>query len=181
MQKSKIDIEEMLDFVREKGFEIYGCQIDSSKLVFEERVTMNCFYCEKYGNNWRCPPKIPSIDYKKMMEEFDNIMFIYIKMSLENENYAQVRNESSIKLHRALLECEQWLYNHNNSTSLSFIGGSCKLCKNGCAQDRCANPYYSRTPVEALGINVVKSAELCGIEIKFPPTEYMMRIGLLLW
>lgn len=62
-----------------------------------------------------------------------------------------------------------------------LLGGACKLCKNGCMPERCANPYASRSPLEALGVNVMKSAASAGIEVKFPTTEYMMRIGLLLW
>lgn len=33
--------------------------------------------------------------------------------------------------------------------------------------------YQSRSPVEALGINIIKSAEQSGIPIHFLPTEYI--------
>ena len=42
-----------------------GILIDPEKLIFEENVKMNCFYCGKYNNNWKCPPNLPDIDYKK--------------------------------------------------------------------------------------------------------------------
>lgn len=171
----------MIASVNKEGYEIKGKIIDSSNLIFEERVKMNCFYCGKYNASWKCPPKIPKLDYIKMISEYENIAFIYLYRNLLNEDYNRVRNDSSVQLHRALLLCEKWLWNHNNSTAISFIGDSCKLCKNGCATDRCANPYQSRSPVEALGINVVESAKKCGIDIIFPPKEYMMRIGMLLW
>lgn len=163
------------------GYKVFGCMVDSSKLVFEERVKMSCFYCGKYNHSWRCPPKIPAIDMKKMFSEYQFSAFVYVKKTLIGKDYASVRHESSVELHRALLECEKWLWNHNNSLAISFIGGSCKLCKNGCAPDKCANPYQSRSPVEALGINVEKSARKYGISVAFPPKDYMMRIGLLLW
>ncbi len=172
-------MEEMLAYVRKTFPLVKGKRIISDKLIFEERVKMNCFYCGKYNVSWRCPPNIPTIDYIKMLTEYENAAFIYVKMGLED--YIDVRNDSSIYLHRALLLCEKWLYEHNNSMAVSFIGGSCKLCKNGCSPDKCANPYHSRIPVEALGINIVKSAEKFGIKIKFPTEDYMMRIGLLLW
>ncbi len=175
------ELADMILFCNEKGYQIKGKNINASHLIFEERVKMNCFYCGRYNVSWKCPPRLPKIDYKKMLKEFDNIAFIYLEKSLFDCDYATVRTESSVQLHKALLECEKWLWNHNNSTALSFIGGSCKLCKNGCASDRCANPYMARVPVEAVGINVVKSAANCGIDISFPPKEYMIRIGLLLW
>ncbi|MCC8044081.1 MAG: DUF2284 domain-containing protein [Clostridiales bacterium] len=175
-------LEEIIKYVRELGYPIYGCMINSSDLVFEERVRMNCFYCGKYNNAWKCPPRIPELDYKKMFSEFDNIAMIYVSLSLqEGKDYSTVRTESSVKLHLALLECEKWLYQHNNSTALSFIGGSCKLCKSGCAPTKCANPYKARTPVEALGINILRTASKYGLEITFPPDKDMKRVGLLLW
>ncbi len=175
------EFEELLLWVNENGFPVEGIEIETEKLIFEERVKMNCFYCAKYNTNWKCPPKIPELDYAKMFSEFDKAAFVYIRMPLHDSDYDTVRKNSSVQLHQAMLMCEKWLYQHNNSTALSFIGGSCKLCKNGCAPGHCANPYQARIPVEALGINVVKSAQQYGIEIRFPPTEYMMRIGLLLW
>ncbi len=174
-------MDELLHYVQKTFPLIEGKKISADRLVFEERVKMNCFYCGKYNTSWRCPPKIPPIDCKKMFSEYDNAAFIYVRMLLEGADYNTVRKDSSIYLHRALLLCEKWLYQQNNATALSFIGGSCKLCKNGCAAEKCANPYQSRSPVEALGINVVKSAEQYGIQIPFPATDYMMRIGLLLW
>ena len=170
----------MVKEIRKKGYEIKGVRVKVEQLVFEERVKMNCFYCCRYNSNWKSPPKIPELDIPKMMTEFQSMAFIYIKEKIE-DNFEQVRSESSVHLHRGMLECEKWLLQHDNSTALSFIGGSCKLCKNGCAPEKCANPYQARSPVEALGINVVESAKKCGIKIEFPVTEHIMRIGLLLW
>lgn len=173
--------QEMISYCLSQGYIINGKIIDPEKLVFEERVKMNCFYCGKYNSCWKCPPKIPDIDFQKMLREYDNVALVYHKYPLEKQNYDIARVESSVQLHRALLMCEKWLWEHNNSTALSFIGGSCKLCKTGCAPNKCVNPYQARSPVEGLGINVIKSAEQFGIHINFPPEQYMMRIGLLLW
>lgn len=174
------DLKRLVNHCKEKGYDIEIVITSKEQLVFEERVKMNCFYCGKYNSSWRCPPRIPPIDFDKMLDEFENIAFVQIKKEI-NDNFDVIRNESTIELHRALLECEKWLWDNNNSTSLSFIGGSCKLCKNGCAPNKCANPYQSRSPVEALGINVVKSVANIGIELVFPPKEYLTRIGMLLW
>lgn len=179
--KMNSEFAEMISWVNKNGFNIRGIEIDQEKLIFEERVRMNCFYCGKYNVNWRCPPRIPELDYIKVLSEFECAAFIYIQMPLKDDDLDSVRKNSSLQLHQAMLACEKWLYQHNNSTALSFIGGSCKLCKNGCTPGHCANPYQARIPVEALGINVIKSAEQYGIMIKFPPKEYMMRVGLLLW
>jgi predicted metal-binding protein len=158
-----------------------GILIDPDDLVFEERVKMNCFYCGKFGSNWKCPPRLPDLDYKKMISEFDHAAFIYIKVPFTESNYHEVRAASSVSLHHVLLKFEKYLWDHNNSTSVSFLGGSCRLCKNGCSSEKCNNPYLARAPVEATGINVLKSIKKYGIDIIFPPKEVLFRIGLILW
>ena len=84
-------------------------------------------------------------------------------------------------LHHTILDLEKYLWDNNNSTAISFIGGSCKLCKNGCGSEHCNNPYKARSPLEATGLNVVKTAEKCGIDINFPPDGAIIRIGMILY
>lgn len=159
-----------------------GVIMEPKELVFEENVKMNCFYCGRYGNNWRCPPHLPAIDYQKLVSEFDRGMFvIYTCPVNDKDDFAAVRNESSITLHKTLLELEKWMWEHNKPNALSFIGGSCKLCKGGCGKEKCNNPYQSRSPLEAIGVNVVKSAGKYGIDIHFPTKETLTRCGLILW
>ena len=155
--------------------------IQPSRLIFESRTIMNCFYCGRYNNNWKCPPNLPDIDYAKMVAEYQNGAFVLLRLPFTPETFEDVRTESSVQLHRTLLSLEQALYRHDRPMAISFIGGSCKLCKNGCGPERCMNPYLSRSPVEALGINVVESAKLYGIDIVFPPKDSLTRLGLLLW
>lgn len=177
-----INQKELLNTIKEINPSAEGILIDPNELVFEENVKMNCFYCGKYNRNWRCPPKLPNIDYKKMISEFDHGMFVILKYDITDKtDFANIRTESSVVLHKLLLSLEKWLWNQNSTTALSFIGGSCKLCKGGCGKEHCNNPYMSRSPVEATGIQVIKSAAKYGIDIKFPTDKELKRIGLLLW
>lgn len=156
--------------------------MNPDELVIEEQVKMNCFYCGKYGNNWRCPPYLPQIDYRKMFSEFDEGVFVCFSYFLNNgSSFLQIRNDSSVELHKTLLDIEKWLWNNNRPTAISFGGGSCKLCKGGCGEHKCNNPYLSRSPLEATGVNVIKSIKKYGIEIEFPPVKNLQRIGLVLW
>lgn len=150
--------------------------------VFEENVKMNCFYCGKYGRNWRCPPNLPDIDYPKMFAEFDAGAFIAYSFKIKDFSmFESIRTESSVTLHKTLLQLEKWMWNHDRPTTISFGAGSCKLCKGGCGKERCNNPYISRSPLEATGVNVIKTAEKFGIEIHFPADKDLMRIGLIMW
>ena len=156
--------------------------MDPRQTVFEECVRMNCFYCGKYGRNWRCPPNLPDIDYPKMFSEYDEGLFVSFSFDVTDKaQYESIRAESSVILHKSLLQLEKWLYNHNRATAISFVAGSCKLCKGGCGKERCNNPYMSRSPIEATGMNVLKTAAKFGINVKFPTENTLMRIGLVLW
>lgn len=174
--------ENLLDFLHKSCNAAEGIFIEPSKLIFEENVKMNCYYCGKYNNNWRCPPNLPNIDYPKMMTEYDCGMFVALRYDIKDKGeYDIIRNESSVTLHKLLLSMEKWMWQNNSSNAISFIAGSCKLCKGGCGKEKCNNPYMSRSPLEATGVNVVKSAKQYGINIVFPTDKQMMRIGLLLW
>lgn len=176
------DREQLITFLKERNADAEGVFIEPRDLIFEENVKMNCFYCGKYGNNWRCPPNLPNVDYQKMMSEFEAGMFVVLSYDIDSvESYNMIRAESSVTLHKLLLMLEKWMWDHNGSTAISFIGGSCKLCKGGCGKERCNNPYMSRSPLEATGVNIVKSARKYGVNIEFPASKRMMRVGLLLW
>jgi predicted metal-binding protein len=155
--------------------------IGMDEIVFELKTKVNCFYCARYNNSWRCPPRIPDIDYHKMLNEYTHAIFVYQSYAVMPENLKEIRTESSLSIHRTLLDAEKYLYENNCSTALSFIGGSCKLCKSGCGAERCNNPYLARIPVEATGINIVKTLAKKGIAVSFPASSEMMRIGLLVW
>lgn len=43
------------------------------------------------------------------------------------------------------------------------------------------NPYQARTPLEAIGVDVIDSAMQYGIAIHFPPEKSILRLGLILW
>jgi len=173
---------EFLKFCKEVAAKAELVFMDPKETVFEECVKMNCFYCGKYGRNWRCPPNLPNIDYPRMFSEYDEGLFVSFNFDVTNQaQFESIRAESSVVLHKALLQLEKWLYHHNRSTAISFGAGSCKLCKGGCGKDRCNNPYMSRSPLEATGVNIVKTAAKFGIEVKFPAEDKLMRIGLVLW
>ncbi len=156
-------------------------EIDKTTFVFEERVKQKCFHCKNYGYKWTCPPRLPQVDYPMMFQEYDHAAVLIYKAPICDSNFEEERFKSTNQLHKALLYLEKVLYENNSPMALSFIGGSCKLCKNGCNKEKCVNPYLSRIPWEATGCNVVKTLKKNGIEVAFPLTDYIYRYGLFLW
>jgi predicted metal-binding protein len=161
---------------------IQGVSISPKDIDFQEKICLLCFHCKNFNSKFTCPPRIPKLDYKNIIcNEYENAMLVYTYMSFTESDYNEVRTASTVKIHKALLYLEKVLLDNNISTALSLIGGSCKLCKTGCPQDKCNNPYQSRIPMEATGINVVTTAKKVGINIKFPVTDSLHRCGLILW
>ncbi|MFA6923661.1 MAG: DUF2284 domain-containing protein [Bacteroidales bacterium] len=159
---------------------IYKTSFD--KIAFEERVKLKCFHCKRYSVNWTCPPKIIGVDYKKILSEYDNLAIIAKSFEYNNlTNLNALRFKSTNELHKEMLEIEKILFGKNEIMAQSFIGGSCKLCKNGCGKEKCNNPEKARIPIEALGINVIKTLENIGIKVVFSSTKHFFRIGLLTW
>jgi predicted metal-binding protein len=176
-------LQQALNFAnQEEGEALHGILMDLDDLVFENRVRMNCFYCGRYNRNWKCPPHLPDLDYPAMFREFDYGALVYVKMPLAGARYEEVRTNSSVRLHKGMLRMEQYLWQHHgDATYLSFIAGACKLCKNGCGETHCNNPYLSRSPIEATGVNIVKTAAKYQLDLSLPPKEFMYRCGLLVW
>jgi predicted metal-binding protein len=174
-------VNEMVLHLKETFPDVLFKQIEPASLIFEERVKLNCIHCERYNKNWKCPPRIPDLDYEKAISEYRFACFAYKEYLISGNNYAEIREKSALYLHKTLLRAEELLFKKSNALSITFIGGSCRQCKNGCGQERCANPSKARIPIEAIGINVVESAAINGIRIHFPIENILTRIGLILW
>lgn len=177
-KKKYLKVLDIINVVKKEYANIQTVEIDKKDIVFEERVKMNCFYCTKYNNNFMCPPNIPQINYIKMIDEYEHVFIVYAKFKIED--IEKTRRESSIYLHSAMIAMEKELWKYNKVTALSFIGGSCKLCSNGCDDKKCRNPYFARMPVEALGINIINTVRKYGLSVNFYNVKEMLRIGMLL-
>ena len=168
-------------YITEKFENITIHEISPSKIEFEERVKLKCFFCNRYNQKWTCPPKIPKVDYEQIIKkEYSEAIILEYKLKVNDDNFEEIRTKTTNYLHKTMLDLEKYLYKNNCSIATSFIGGSCKLCKN-CNPEHCNNPLLARIPMEATGINVLKTMKNIGVEIKFPITDSLSRFGLLLW
>lgn len=156
-------------------------KIKGDQIVFENRVKLKCFQCKNYGVKPTCPPFSNDIDFEKIIKNEYSHILVFILEKKINGNLDEVRIESTNQLHRILLHAEKILYDNNYSLATSFIGGSCKLCKEGCNRDKCSNPQMARIPMEATGINVIESLKSIDIEIIFPIEDSLSRYGILVW
>jgi predicted metal-binding protein len=64
----------------------------------------------------------------------------------------------------------------------AFAGGDCVLCDvcAGAAGEACKHPFEARPSMEAVGIDVVATAEAAGLTVELPAAEHPRWTGLLL-
>lgn len=155
--------------------------ISPNDCLFEERVRLACFNCKRYGVNHTCPPRIPQLNYEQVFSEYKNGLLVWCALEFDENNKSAVRRDSTQLIHRSLLKMEQYLWDHDNSLATSFIGGSCKLCAQGCAKEACRQPSLARIPLEATGVNVIETCRSKGLLLTFPVDGVFKRVGLLLW
>ncbi len=151
------------------------------ELIFEERVKLLCTTCPNYNNKPCCPPHIPNLNYEKIMKEYKGGLLIFVNNEFKDiKDFDNKRITSTNDLHKILLNLEKESFNLGYSLSTSFMGGSCKLCKK--CEMICKQPTLSRIPIEATGVNVIKTLSKFNKKISFPVEKYkeFKRVGLLL-
>lgn len=150
-----------------------------TELIFDDRAILQCFNCKNFGVKKTCPPFVMKVDYEGMFKKYKKGLFVLVKFD-SSLDFAKARLESTNKLHKILLKLEKEAFTQDNHFTISFIGGSCKLCPQGCAEGSCRNPGMSRIPLESTGVDVVETLKKFGVELKFPATDCIYRVGLLL-
>lgn len=173
--------EQLKSYLEDDSTEILP--IDLKDFIFEERVKHLCLHCKHFNYKHTCPPKISIFDYKTIFKEYSYGAIVHTYFNFEDDDFDRIRTKSTNFLHKKILKGESFLYSLNLSLRIGFIGGSCKLCKDGCDDVKCRFPEKSRIPIEATGINVVKTVkDSLGIDLDFTfKKKILHRIGLLVW
>ena len=146
-------------FARHMGAEV-AVSINPKDIVFDPRTRLLCLNCARYGKKQTCPPFIPDLDYQSIIRAYSRALLVAVRMTVATDrSFAQIREASTNALHQMLLLLEKAAFNQNAYYAASFIGGSCKLCPDECG-DPCRKPNEARMPMEAVGIDVMKTSEL---------------------
>lgn len=169
-----------LDKLKNKALSLGATQvfpIDPEDIVFDSKALLFCYKCVNYNKKCTCPPRIPKIDYQKMLLSYKKGLVVALKCDIGDDRQ-KVRRDSTRRLHWMLLELEKFAFSHSYHFANSFIGGSCKLCVE--CPDKCRFPDLARIPLEAAGVDVVKTVSKVGLKLKFPVKDNFYRVGLLM-
>lgn len=121
----------------------------------------------------------------EMMEEIqqmDDVAALY-KSGKFLDSYKKSFGPIKLKLHRIIHKVEAQAFALGYRFAVGFIAGSCKLCAECVAinsQGPCRHPFQARPPMEAMGIDVFKTAENADLPFDIPPKDKTVWNGLIL-
>lgn len=151
-------------------------RIHSKDLVFDLKVVEACQTCKRYGTKGSCPPHINTIDfYQKLLPSYNNCIFYYDIFRVYKDNWEAEGKRTSLELHKFLLKKRDDLFNTGHHFVTIYGGGSCKFC-NECSII-CQYPNKRLIPLEGTGMNVVETLKKVNITLRFPITDFMLRVG----
>ncbi len=166
-------------------YQIQVKELDILKdIVFDIRATYQCRICQHYGKCHTCPPNIPDTEYwKRLCRSYNKAELHVLTAEYTNETFDVVRVNSAKQLHLKLLERERECFVENKYWAAALVGGSCRICPNGCGPI-CKYPEKSRVALEGAGIDVITTCKNVGITLpKYPhpnSTGKLARVGMLL-
>jgi predicted metal-binding protein len=182
--------------------------IPAGRITVEDRVRLKCRSgCPSYGKYLTCPPHSMTPDeFRACLREYkaalivkfrsaaifgETIRSCYLRSRFDpgatpeqKESAARFAKESAGHnrvLNLLMLDLEKAAFNAGYPFAVATFFGTCGLCETcNTASCTCNHPTLQRFAPEALGINVIKTAEDAGMPIRFPAPDLPERVAILL-
>lgn len=174
--------------------------IPSGWVVIDERVRLKCEVprCSGYGRFLTCPPHVMSVDaFSRIRSGYQWGLLIQVEAkNIDSTDKGKGRIDRTIlkenrKLHypfklklvEVVEAVESAAFKKGMRFAAGLVGGSCVLCEQ-CVIDKssnaCRHPFRARPPMEAVGIDVIKTAENAGLPISLSSSKNVVWTGLVL-
>jgi len=174
--------------------------LPSRQVVIDERVRLKCEVprCAGYGQYLTCPPHVMSVDaFSRIRASYKWGLLVQVEAkNIDSTDKGKGRIDRAVlkenkKLHRPfklkLLEVveavESAAFKKGMLFATGWVGGSCVLCER-CVDDKflkaCRHPFRARPAMEAVGIDVVKTAQNAGLPIHLSSSKNVAWTGLIL-
>jgi predicted metal-binding protein len=179
--------------------------LPAQAVVVDERVALKCRVplCGHYGVNLMCPPHVPSpAETRDALKRYSDTLVVQQDIPLSQEAVDQAVAEMERaepddegdasyegRLHASQNEfaglmsaLEAEAYRMGYRFAAAFAGGDCVLCEvcAGETGEHCRRPGEARPSLEAVGIDVVATAEAAGLALEVPAGSNPRWTGLLL-
>ena len=158
-------------------------------IIVDERVRLKCQVplCDSYRRNLMCPPYAPTVaEFCEALLQYSRAILLQVTAELQKP-YANAPSEEIFlparKLHELVHFGEKEAFTAGFRFAAGFIGGCCRLCDVCAAVDgstQCRFPFKARPSMEAVGIDVIATAEKAGLPLSFPIYDRVTWTGLIL-
>lgn len=208
MPQVEKDLEILCNLAKELGA-TNAASFNAKRIVVDERVRLKCLVpvCDDYGLNLMCPPSVMGVqEFKEVLTKYNWAVLLQIEKIIPVEMMEEIQQANDVaalyksakfldsykksfdpiklKLHRIVHRVEAQAFALGYRFATGFIAGSCKLCSECVAisnpQEQCRHPFRARPPMEAVGIDVFKTAENAGLPFEIPPKNKTVWNGLVL-
>jgi len=182
------ELDRIISLLKSQGASVVAL-INIADIIVDERVRLKCQVpvCDSYNRNLMCPPRVPSVaEFREILKYYELAILIQVSTEL-NETYANVPTEEVFlpakKLHELVNSGEKEAFTAGFRFAAGFIGGCCRLCDECAAVQggtSCRFPFKARPSMEAMGIDVMATAEKAGLPLSFPIRNRVTWTGLIL-
>jgi len=191
--------EEFIDIAREYGATATRI-IPAKMVVIDERVRLKCEVprCAGFGHYLTCPPYVMPVEiFGRILSRYKWCVLVQVEAKdINSTDKGKGRINHSIlkesrELHRPfrlkLLQIveavEAAAFKKGFYLAAGFIGGSCVLCDK-CVNEKtsevCRHPFRARPPMEAVGIDVIRTVKNAGLSIHLSSSKNVIWTGLVL-
>lgn len=207
MPQTESDLEVLCNFAKELGA-TNAVPLKAKRVVVDERVRLKCLVppCKDYGRNLMCPPYVMSVpELREVLSKYEWAILIQveapIKADMKNEiqqtddvaglyknkkfldAFRKNFGSNFVQLHLIINKVEAKASMLGYRFATGFKAGACTLCPECVVENskkHCRHPYQARPSMEAVGIDVLKTAEIAGLPVDFPPNGNAVWNGLVL-
>jgi predicted metal-binding protein len=191
--------DELIDIARKNGATAARI-IPAKMVVIDERVRLKCEVprCAGYGRYLTCPPYVMPVDiFRGVLSRYKWCLLVQVEAkdinsmdkgkgridhTILKEN-KELHRPFRLKLLQIVEAVEAAAFKKGLYLAAGFIGGSCVLCDE-CVNEKtsevCRHPFRARPPMEAVGINVIKTVKNAGLSIHLSSSKDVIWTGLVL-
>jgi len=182
--------------------------VRAADIVVDPRANLKCQVpiCPYYGNSLMCPPYVmKATEFREILSRYAYAVLVQVEVSFPDElvqaareagnlaglvedrnnlqNYLQPLLPGMNEYHELIGKIEAAAFNLGYRFAAGFAGGPCVLCAECVTKqpgEPCRHPFKARPAMEAMGIDVFKTAEKAGMTIRAPAANRMVVYGLVL-
>ena len=176
--------------------------IPVADIAVDDRALLKCLVpiCPHYGIDLMCAPNVLTVSqFREILQCYHMAILIKVDIPFMNlpegggekneqrktatAEYLQVAEDAKKRLHEIVCRVESLCLEAGYHFAAGLIGGSCPLCEE-CVGIKsgvpCRHPYKARPAMEAMGIDVMATAEKAGLHLSFSQDESRAWMGLVL-